>query len=938
MLSVATVTPAMGGNYYTKAEENYYTRDQTAQDYWRGSLCEEAGLTSGQQVQAEQFQLMLNNSGSAKCAAYDLTFSAPKSVSVMSETGNSAQHADMLAAHQAAVKATLEQIERREIGARITHGGITEHVHTGKMVCACFEHNISREVDPQLHTHCVIMNRTEYQGKDYAVDGQPLYHIQKVYGTEYRARLATELQERGYAVEITDVEKGFFELSGFKPETIQHFSKRRQQIEQAMQETGKSGAKAAQEATIETRRAKEHVNIEELRAVWKQERETLQDLPEKMQEITAPSGATRLVAYVEARKAMELREFAWTKEEMVNKVLSYGVTTGMTRAEAENLIDYDRQLLSAHLKGKDLGKVYLTTQAKIDREQKIFASIERGKGRGLGIQHSKAAHTLQEVCRENNLKLHPQQQRMVFHVAESKDRILGVEGLAGVGKSFSLNVCREVLERNGFEVRGMSASGQAAQELAADAHLEGMTADGAARCGTIHRILNEAEKQAGNAIKGEDYSQKTSWNFDGLQKSAKPTVWFMDEASLTDNNTLSYVVEMVERRGDKLVMVGDPSQLQPVGTGAAFTEAIREGRLSSIKLDNIQRQKEERLLASVKEAVLGKVDNSLDLISKDTREIKTGKARLNAIVKDYLKLSPEEQRKTVVLSAKNADRTALNRQIREGLVKNGQLDKGTVFQVEADKGKPTVAREFAAGDKIVFLQNDLKLGVMNGTKGVIKGIEGESFTVDCGEGKLVQFDLGRYRWIEHGYCLTTFKSQGMTIKRALINMSSKDRLLNSRNAYYVDLSRAKLESKLYIDSREKLEPQISKFAQKLTSKAFTFDKETGRFQKAAGKGIPALNGTVGRAVFSPAKGLQMAGELAGLVPVVGKPLQMAMSLSGKAVSLAGIGAKKLERGISDLSKAAKMAHHGLQETIRQVQQDKQSEKVASKQKGAELEI
>lgn len=573
MLSVATVTPAMGGNYYTKAEENYYTRDQTAQDYWRGYLCEEAGLTSGQQVQAEQFQLMLNNSGSEKCAAYDLTFSAPKSVSIMSETGNSAQHADMLAAHQAAVKATLEQIERREIGARITSGGITEHVHTGKMVCACFEHNISREVDPQLHTHCVIMNRTEYQGKDYAVDGQPLYHIQKVYGTEYRARLATELQERGYAVEITDAEKGFFELSGFKPETIQHFSKRRQQIEEAMQE-----------------------------------------------------------------------------------------------------------------------------------------------------------------------------------------------------------------------------------------------------------------------------------------------------------------------------------------------------------------------------AVLGKVNNSLDLISKDTREIKTGKARLNAIVKDYLKLSPEEQRKTVVLSAKNADRTALNRQIREGLVKNGQLDKGTVFQVEADKGKPTVAREFAAGDKIVFLQNDLKLGVMNGTKGVIKGIGGERFTVDCGEGKLVQFDLRRYRWIEHGYCLTTFKSQGMTVKRALINMSSKDRLLNSRNAYYVDLSRAKLESKLYIDSREKLESQISKFAQKLTSKDFTFDKETGRFQKVAGKGIPALNGTVGRAVFSHVKGLQMAGELAGLVPVVGKPLQMAMSLSNKAVSLAGMGAKKLERGISELSRAAKTAHYGLQETIRQVQQDKQIEKGASKQKGVELEI
>ncbi len=366
MLSVATVTPAMGGNYYTKAEENYYTRDQTVTDCWRGSLCEEAGLVPGQQVRAEAFQLMLNNSGSAKCAAYDLTFSAPKSVSIMSETGNSAQHADMMAAHQAAVKATLEQIERREIGARITRRGITEHVHTGKMVCACFEHNISREVDPQLHTHCVIMNRTEYQGKDYAVDGKPLYHVQKVYGTEYRARLAAELQERGYAVEVTDAEKGFFELSGFKPETLQHFSKRRQQIENAMQEAGESGAKAAQEANLDTRRTKERVNIDELRGQWRQEREALQDLPEKVLEVKAPGMATKTAAYKEAVKAMELREFAWTKENMVNAVMAHGITAGMTIDEAETWIDNDRQLLYAHLKGKDLGQVYLTTQANID--------------------------------------------------------------------------------------------------------------------------------------------------------------------------------------------------------------------------------------------------------------------------------------------------------------------------------------------------------------------------------------------------------------------------------------------------------------------------------------------------------------------------------------------------------------------------------------------
>lgn len=209
MLSVATVTEPMGRTYYANASENYYTRDASALDRWQGNLCREGGLQEGSTIQADQFQLMLANSGSEKCSAYDCTFSAPKSVSILAELGTEAQHKELLAAHQAAVEATLHEIEDKEIGARITHNGVTEHVHTGRMIAAKFEHDISREMDPQMHTHCVIMNRTEYQGKSYAVDGSPLYKIQKVYGMEYRARLAAELQARGYAIHVTDHEHGF---------------------------------------------------------------------------------------------------------------------------------------------------------------------------------------------------------------------------------------------------------------------------------------------------------------------------------------------------------------------------------------------------------------------------------------------------------------------------------------------------------------------------------------------------------------------------------------------------------------------------------------------------------------------------------------------------------------------------------------------------------
>lgn len=893
MLCVATVTEPMGRTYYANASENYYTRDASVLDRWQGNLCKEGGLQEGSAIQADQFQLMLANAGSEKCSAYDCTFSAPKSVSILAELGTDAQHKNLLAAHQAAVEATLHEIEDKEIGARITHDGITEHVHTGQMIAAKFEHDISREMDPQMHTHCVIMNRTEYQGKSYAVDGSPLYKIQKVYGMEYRARLAAELQARGYAIHVTDPEHGFFELDGIEAETLQHFSKRRQQIEQALHEQGVSGAKAAQQATLETRKAKEHTDIQELRKEWRQELAHLQELPREQGQ-----GASRQMTeedrkaiYMETVKAMELQQFAWTPMELEGKVMAHGVPFGMTREDARRLIQQDPRLLEAHLKGRDVGLVYLTTQANLDREQKIFQAIEAGKGRAKAMTYEQAQTALRRICKEHGWHLRPQQAEMVQHIATSNDRFLGVVGLAGTGKSFSLNAAREVLEQAGYEVRGMSASGQAAQELAADAGLEGQNADGTDKCATIHRQLNQAEKLAGNA-KQEDYLTKTEWDFSNLPSSDHPVVWFMDEASLTDNNTLSYVVDMIERRGDKLVMIGDPSQLQPVGCGAAFTEAIHQSRLSYVRLDEIQRQKDEQLLQAVREAVLGKVQKSLDLVAKDTVAIKSYKKRMQALTKDYVTLSPKEQRQTIVLTANNKDRVLLNEQIRNALIEKGELQHGVTYQVEAQKGQPTVSRELSVGDKIVFLQNDMRMGVMNGTKGIIQSLDGDRITVNVGKERPITFDISKYRWLDHAYALTTYKAQGMTVTQALIHMDSKDKLLNSRNGYYVNLSRARMEAKLYIDDRQKVESQISDFAQKITSKDLTWDQESGRFQR--NKRRSRMVERADRSMRKPrqsahfmARGVEAAGRLIQMVPVMGRPMKLALEAPVRAVTAIG---------------------------------------------------
>lgn len=217
MLTVQACSGAMASSYFADAKENYYTRNQSAADQWQGQLCEKLGLEDGAAVRAEDFKVVVS-ARDTKCAGYDCTFSAPKSVSIVSQIGNAQQRQDMIEAHREAVADTLREIEKNEIYTRARIDGKITQIKTGKMAAAKFEHNLSRNLDPQLHTHAYIANLTEYNGQIYAVDGSRLYNTQKIYGAEYRARLAEKLRARGYEIEITDPEKGFFELKDMKNE------------------------------------------------------------------------------------------------------------------------------------------------------------------------------------------------------------------------------------------------------------------------------------------------------------------------------------------------------------------------------------------------------------------------------------------------------------------------------------------------------------------------------------------------------------------------------------------------------------------------------------------------------------------------------------------------------------------------------------------------
>ena len=296
LLSTKPVKNVEQATHYFFGQDNYYTEDNTlAQERsgWWGKGAETMGLSgpvdpkhftellkgylpNGEQLGKKVDGELLHRPG------FDLTLSVPKSVSILALLGNDER---IFKAIDAATDKTLAVIEREQAKTRVKRDGVIMTERTGQLVVAKFLHDLSRDGDPQLHTHCVVMNMT------YRKDGQwrslasklgsykenvtntpqgfleGVRHHQKYYGALFRAELAYELRELGYTVEKSGA-YGFFEIAGISKESIQLFSQRRQSIETYLESKGLTGAKSSELATLKTRRAKEHIDPAELKSIW----------------------------------------------------------------------------------------------------------------------------------------------------------------------------------------------------------------------------------------------------------------------------------------------------------------------------------------------------------------------------------------------------------------------------------------------------------------------------------------------------------------------------------------------------------------------------------------------------------------------------------------------------------------------------------------------
>ncbi|HBA7051306.1 TPA: Ti-type conjugative transfer relaxase TraA [Escherichia coli] len=367
-----------------------------------------------------------------------------------------------------------------------------------------------------------------------------------------------------------------------------------------------------------------------------------------------------------------------------------------------------------------------STREMIDTERAMVDSAERLASSG---QHG-VSERIVSAAIDGAGTLSAEQQNAVRHVL-SPGSLAVVIGDAGTGKSFSMKVAREAWEAAGYNVRGAALAGKAADEL-----------------------------QAGSGIDSRTIaSMELAWK-NGKDKLTSRDVLVIDEAGMIGSRQLGRVLKAAEQAGAKVVLLGDDKQLAAIEAGAAFRGVVQH--VGAAEITEVRRQKEAWARAAGQELARGSVADGLAAYAErghvqihDSRE-----AAREALAAAYV--GDQGKGSQIILAHSNKDVQALNEAVRQARKERGELRGTARFMTERG------GREFAPGDRIVFLKNDRDLGVKNGTLGTVEHSEDGSLAVRLDSGEARRFQAAQYAAVDHGYAVTIHKAQGVTVDRAYL--------------------------------------------------------------------------------------------------------------------------------------------------------------------------
>lgn len=780
MLSIGKLGPGQAEYYLEQADgpvdavtgvssgvEDYYVKGTEPAGRWCGRGA--AALELSGQVAAGDLRAVLAGrrpDGTqlrvrGSVPGFDVTFSAPKSVSVLFGVGQEPLRNAVLEAHQVAVREALRYLDNASAVTRRGAGGARSVAGDG-LIGAAFLHRTSRAGDPQLHTHVLVANMTRGpDGRWTALDARALYAHGRTAGYLYQAALRTELTRR-LGVRWGPVRKGQSDIDGVQARVLRSFSQRRAEIEAAMRCHGAGGVAAARVATLATRRAKDYgVTAESLREDWRRRAMVLglsesriagllgRDTPAALSETTWQELFDRLAAPT----GLTEQRSSFTSDDVI-RALCERVPTGTEAAaivEAADVFLDTRavQLLNAETSAP--GPQYSTPELLAVEQRVVTTALDlRAAGRGVATP----AATERALGRAPQLS--DEQETMVRRLTSAGDGVTVVIGKAGAGKTTALVAAREAWEATGFPVQGCAVARRAAHQLGVDSGMPSTS---------IAALLRRGD----------------------LDPS---TVLVVDEAGMLGTRVLDELLCRVERARGKLVLTGDPTQLPAIAAGGGLRGLAT--RLGYIELKDNRRQHhvwERDALDLLRD---GRAVPALELYERHGR-ISVSEREEDAfrgLVADWHAAGDPEA--TAIIAHRRSDVAELNGRARAVMSQAGRLGPTTMA---------TIAGTFAAGDVVLVRRNVLRLDVRNGERGVVQAVDRDGLYVRFGDhfralprefldSKTPQGDPA----VQHGYAITAYAAQGMTCESAFV--LARDDLY--REWAYTAMSRGRDSNRLYV--------------------------------------------------------------------------------------------------------------------------------------------
>jgi conjugative relaxase-like TrwC/TraI family protein len=778
MLSIGKLGRGQERYYLGKVAEgaeDYYSGEGEAEGYWLGDGAELLGLDG--KVDGDQLVAMLTGRnpvdgellglksppGKEPVPGFDLTFSAPKSVSLTWALGGHPISGQVAEAHRAAVAEALSYLERYALWARRGHGG-REFVKGKGLLAAAYRHRSSRAGDPQLHTHVLIANATlGPDGRWSRLYHPAIYEHAKTASYLYEAHLRHELTRR-LGVEWGALRKGLADIAGFTPEQLAHFSTRRQEILAAAGEG--ASARAMQIATLTTRKAKDRdLTDQSLREVWKQkalevglDREAI----ERFLGQERPSAPVLTVGQIE--RAVTAHASHFDRREAIQAIadnLPHGAPAAEVQALADTFLASEAVIrISETPRGERF-----TTARIWELEQHALASAEEMADAGDSAVVGEVVLTRVIDARPS---LKDDQRAMVERLLAGGEGLAIVVGEAGTGKTYALAAAASGWADSGVELRAAAPTWRAANVLRA----EGLGAR------SVASVLGELDR-----------AEET-----GRQTLAPGSVLLVDEAGMVDSASLARLIEHARAAEAKLVLIGDPAQLGEIEAGGLFAALVE--RHDPVVLDQVIRHNHDLDREVAKRIRAGEGSEALALYGENGRVsvVADAEARREAMVAEWWQ-SFGRGEDSLMIAKRNAEVEKLNAAARDLMRAKGRLGSE-----EIEVGGAC----FAPGDQVITRVNDHAAGIYNRERWRIEAVDVEAQSVALagidtrGRVCVDAGYLGRVTdygdpALQHAYAATTYQAQGASVDRAYVAADPS----MDRQEFYVATSRSREETFIY---------------------------------------------------------------------------------------------------------------------------------------------